>query len=39
MLAGILITIREGLETFLVIGILLGSLTKINQKSTLNTYG
>lgn len=32
MLAGILITIREGLEAFLVIGILLGYLTKINQK-------
>jgi len=32
MIAGILITIREGLEAFLVIGILLGYLTKINQK-------
>ncbi|WP_206812624.1 FTR1 family iron permease [Paradesulfitobacterium ferrireducens] len=32
MLAGILITIREGLEAFLVVGILLGYLTKINQQ-------
>lgn len=32
MLAGILITIREGLEAFLVVGILLGYLTKLNQQ-------
>lgn len=32
MLAGSLITIREGLEAFLIIGILLGYLTKINQQ-------
>ena len=31
MLTGSLITIREGLEAFLIIGILLGYLTKINQ--------
>jgi len=31
MLAGSLITIREGLEAFLIVGILLGYLTKINQ--------
>ncbi len=31
MIAGSLITIREGLEAFLIIGILLGYLTKINQ--------
>lgn len=31
MITGSLITIREGLEAFLVIGILLGYLTKINQ--------
>ncbi len=34
MLAGILITIREGLEAFLIVGILLGYLTKINQAKT-----
>lgn len=32
MLAGVLITIREGLEAFLIIGILLGYLAKINQR-------
>lgn len=32
MIAGALITIREGLEAFLIIGILLGYLVKINQK-------
>ncbi|HWQ83091.1 MAG TPA: FTR1 family protein [Anaerolineales bacterium] len=31
MITGSLITIREGLEAFLIIGILLGYLTKINQ--------
>ncbi len=31
MVAGLLITIREGMEAFLMIGILLGYLTKINQ--------
>ncbi len=31
MIAGSLITIREGLEAFLIVGILLGYLTKINQ--------
>jgi high-affinity iron transporter len=31
MLTGSLITIREGLEAFLIIGILLGYLTKVNQ--------
>jgi high-affinity iron transporter len=31
MLAGSLITFREGLEAFLIVGILLGYLTKINQ--------
>ena len=31
MLAGSLITIREGLEAFLIVGILVGYLTKINQ--------
>lgn len=31
MIAGTLITIREGLEAFLIVGILLGYLTKINQ--------
>lgn len=31
MLTGSLITFREGLEAFLIIGILLGYLTKINQ--------
>ncbi len=31
MLKGSLITIREGLEAFLIIGILLGYLTKIDQ--------
>ncbi len=31
MLAGSLITIREGLEAFLIVGILLSYLTKINQ--------
>ena len=31
MIAGSLITIREGLEAFLIIGILLGYLTTINQ--------
>ncbi|KJS86899.1 MAG: iron permease [Peptococcaceae bacterium BICA1-8] len=32
MLAGILITLREGLEAFLIVGILLGYLTKMGQK-------
>lgn len=32
MLTGSLITIREGLEAFLIIGILLGYLSKINQR-------
>lgn len=32
MLAGILITIREGLEAFLIVGILLGYLAKLNQR-------
>lgn len=31
MYAGLLITLREGIEAFLVVGILLGYLTKINQ--------
>ena len=31
MIAGSLITLREGLEAFLIVGILLGYLTKINQ--------
>ncbi len=31
MLTGLLITIREGMEAFLIIGILLGYLSKINQ--------
>lgn len=31
MLAGVLITLREGLEAFLIVGILLGYLTKIEQ--------
>jgi len=31
MYAGFLITLREGIEAFLVVGILLGFLTKINQ--------
>ncbi|MBI3359689.1 MAG: FTR1 family protein [Chloroflexi bacterium] len=31
MIAGSLITIREGLEAFLIVGILLGYLTKIDQ--------
>ncbi len=32
MFTGILITLREGLEAFLVVGILLGILSKMNQK-------
>lgn len=32
MLAGSLITLREGLEAFLIVGILLGYLTKINRQ-------
>lgn len=31
MIAGMLITIREGLEAFLIVGILLGYLTKLGQ--------
>jgi len=31
MYAGLLVTLREGIEAFLVVGILLGYLTKINQ--------
>ena len=31
MIAGALITIREGLEAFLIVGILIGYLTKIKQ--------
>jgi high-affinity iron transporter len=31
MLTGLLITFREGLEAFLIVGILLGYVTKINQ--------
>jgi high-affinity iron transporter len=31
MIAGALITIREGLEAFLIVGILIGYLTKVNQ--------
>lgn len=31
MYAGLLITLREGIEAFLVVGILLGYLTKVNQ--------
>lgn len=31
MYAGLLITLREGIEAFLIVGILLGYLTKINQ--------
>ena len=31
MLAGALITVREGLEAFLIVGILLGYLTKLSQ--------
>jgi high-affinity iron transporter len=31
LVAGVLITLREGLETFLVVGILLGILSKMNQ--------
>jgi high-affinity iron transporter len=37
MLTGSLVTIREGLEAFLIIGILLGYLTKIRQ-TRLKTY-
>lgn len=33
MIAGILITLREGLEAFLVVGILIGILTKIGQRN------
>jgi high-affinity iron transporter len=32
MLAGMLITIREGVEAFLIVGILVGYLTKIHQE-------
>ena len=32
MFAGILITLREGIEAFLVVGILLGILSKMNQR-------
>jgi high-affinity iron transporter len=31
MIAGTLITIREGLEAFLIVGILIGYVTKVNQ--------
>jgi high-affinity iron transporter len=33
MFAGLLITIREGIEAFLIVGILLGYLTKMGQES------
>ena len=33
MLASILITLREGMEAFLIVGILLGYLKKINQRA------
>ncbi|GEA17040.1 hypothetical protein [Moorella sp. E306M] len=40
MLASMLITIREGTEAFLVVGILLGYLAKINQRRfSLHVWG